>query len=430
MTSLRKKHVSIQFMLSLCLALASAGAHAGGKPKPVVGGPIGKVRVMWQGDASTTATIGIATAAAPSANLKLHYDTVDHGTDAAAYAFTRPLDAKVVAKGMNNGFFRLRELTPATAYYFMVSDGATATARYWFRSAPGAGASRLSIIAGGDSRNNATPRRAANSLVAKLRPDAVLFGGDMTSSGSDSQWAEWFEDWQLSISADGRVTPLVMTRGNHESNNDVMVQLFDTNANVYYATSMGGNLFRAYTLNSETSIGGAQTDWLRADLAANANAVWKVAQYHKPMRPHVASKSDGTNQYRYWAPLFDQFGMDVVVECDAHTVKQTWPIRASSGSGSSDGFVRDDVNGVVYVGEGGWGAPLRDNDKVRAWTRDSAKFNHFQWMLITPREMELRTVRVDNAALVSALTEDNRFSIPNGLDVWNPGNGSVVRLAK
>lgn len=428
MTALRTKHVSVLFLL---MAWLSPDAHAFGKSKPVIpSAAIGKIRLMWHGDASTVATVGFSTASAPSSNLRVYYDTVDHGTQTASYALSRAVDAKNAYKGLNNSFVRLTGLSPATTYYFVVSDGRESTPRYWFRTASATSDQRLSIIAGGDSRNNATPRRAANTLVAKLRPDAVMFGGDMTDSGSDSQWNEWFEDWQLTIASDGRVTPVIMTRGNHESSNDIMVNLFDTNSGVYYATTVGGNLARIYTLNSESSIGGTQTNWLSADLAASSSATWKLAQYHKPMRPHYSGKSDGTNQYRYWAPLFDQHGMDVVVECDTHMVKQTWPIRASSASGNVDGFVRDDNNGVIYVGEGGWGAPLRSADKNRNWTRDSGKFNHFQWFFISERELEIRTVRVDNAAQVAALTDDTRFSIPAGLDVWRPANGEVIRLVK
>ncbi|HAP63004.1 MAG TPA: metallophosphoesterase, partial [Cytophagales bacterium] len=66
-----------------------------------------------------------------------------------------------------------------------------------------------------------------------------------------------------------------------------------------------------------------------------------------PMRPHVGSKSEGNNQYNNWANLFYNYGVKLGVECDAHTVKSTWPIRPSTGSGSDEGFVRDDANGTV-----------------------------------------------------------------------------------
>src|SRR5690606_37521319 len=127
--------------------------------------------------------------------------------------------------------------------------------------------------------------------------DAVVFGGDMTDSGSNTQWHEWFEDWELTIADDGRVTPLIAARGNHERTNDDLRNLFDTPANVYYAVSIGGSLLRIYTLNSESSMGGNQADWLESDLASSTNYRWRIAPYHRPMRPHTTSKSDNTGAY-------------------------------------------------------------------------------------------------------------------------------------
>ena len=119
-----------------------------------------------------------------------------------------------------------------------------------------------------------------------------------------------------------------------------------------------------HTLKTEMSISGSQTSWLSGDLnGAGSNVTWKLAQYHKPMRPHVSSKSEGNNQYNYWSGLFYDHKVNLVIECDAHTVKTTWPDRPSTGSGSDEGFVRDDSNGTVYAGEGCWGAPSRSNDE-------------------------------------------------------------------
>ena len=63
------------------------------------------------------------------------------------------------------------------------------------------------------------------------------------------------------------------------------------------------------------------------------------------------------------------------MESDAHLVKSTWPIRPSTDADNEEGFIRDDKNGTVYVGEGCWGAPLRGADDNKSWTRDSDSFN-------------------------------------------------------
>ncbi len=386
----------------------------------------GKYRLTLRDNPATSIVIGWDQISGN--NPVVHYGTTDYGTNYNNYPNSKAPSRTVSYKGMNNNFVRLTGLTPNTAYYFVIRDSQGTSERFWFKTAP-ADNSRLSFIAGGDSRNNRTPRQRANRLVAKLKPHAVLFGGDMTNGDSNGEWRDWFNDWQLTIANDNRMFPIVATRGNHEDSNNSIYNLFDVpSSNVYYAITFGNNLVRTYTLNTEISISGNQTTWLRNDLNANPNTIWKMAQYHKPMRPHVSSKSEGINQYNNWAQLFYDKGVKLVVECDAHTVKTTWPVRPSTGSGSDEGFVRDNQNGTVYAGEGCWGAPLRTNNDSKNWTRNSAKFNQFKWIFVDESKIEVRTIKVDNEAQVGSVSNNNVFAIPSNLDIWNPSNGSVVTI--
>ena len=387
-----------------------------------------KYRLSLRADPATTIVIGWDQTS--GSNPVVHYGTTDQGTNYNAYSNSKAPDRTVSYRGMNNHFARLTGLQPNTYYYFVIRDSQGTSQRMYFKTAPNNANERLSFIAGGDSRNNRTPRQNANKLVAKLKPTAVLFGGDMTDNDTNSQWIEWFEDWQFTKSGDGRMYPIVATRGNHEGSNNVIYNLFDVpSSNVYYALNFGGNLVRSYTLNTEMSISGSQTSWLSNDLnGAGSNVTWRLAQYHKPMRPHVASKSEGNNQYNYWSGLFYDHKVQLVIECDAHTVKTTWPLRPSTGSGSDEGFIRDDANGTVYAGEGCWGAPTRSNDDNKNWTRNSGSFNQFKWIFVDQSKIEVRTIKVDNASSVGEVSNGNPFQIPSNLDVWNPSNGSVVTI--
>ncbi len=387
-----------------------------------------KYRLSLRADPATTIVIGWDQTS--GSNPVVHYGTTDQGTNYSAYLNSKTPDRSESYRGMNNHFARLTGLQPNTYYYFVIRDSQGTSQRMYFKTAPNNANERLSFIAGGDSRNNRTPRQNANKLVSKLKPTAVLFGGDMTDNDTNAQWIEWFEDWQYTKSGDGRMYPIVATRGNHEGSNDVIYNLFDVpSSNVYYALNFGGNLVRSYTLNTEMSISGSQTSWLSNDLSgAGSNVTWRLAQYHKPMRPHVASKSEGNNQYNYWSGLFYDHKVQLVIECDAHTVKTTWPVRPSTGSGSDEGFIRDDANGTVYAGEGCWGAPTRSNDDNKNWTRNSGSFNQFKWIFVDQSKIEVRTIKVDNASSVGEVSNSNPFQIPNNLDVWNPSNGSVVTI--
>ncbi len=389
-----------------------------------------KYRVIWVNDPATTATIGWNQISGN--NAAVHYDVVDHGTGTTSgtYAFSKTPDVSYTHFTMENTFARLSGLTPNTVYYFIIEDSEGSSQQFSFKTAPNDPSVRLSFIAGGDSRNNTNVRINANKMVAKLRPHAVLFGGDMTNLDVFYAWTAWFDHWQYTTGSDGRMTPIVPARGNHEKNNESIYKLFDTNTNVYYATTFGGNLVRMYTLNTHISITGAQTTWLEDDLSDpnNCDVLWKMAQYHKPMRPHVAGKAEGNTHYTAWAPLFYEHNVNLVVDCDSHTSKSTWPITPSNAAGSDEGFVRDDNDGTVYIGEGCWGAPLRNNDDNKTWTRDSGMFNQFKWIFIDENGIEARTIRYDNVDLVGVLDDNTRFNMPANIDIWNPSNGAVIAI--
>ncbi len=387
-----------------------------------------RYRVVWVDDPATQSTIGWNQVS--GTNPVVYYDVVDHGTVIGDYSFSQSPNAIYNYKGMNNHFARLTGLQPNTVYYFVIADSEGTSQRFSFRTAPDDPSIPLSIITGGDSRNNTSVRINANKMVAKLRPHCVMFGGDMINFDNNSSWQDWLLHWQYTTGSDGRMTPIVPTRGNHESSNASIEKLFDTNADVYYAMNLGGNLVRAYTLNTNISISGNQTDWLEEDLASATacNTIWKIAQYHKPMRPHTSGKSEGNSMYTYWAPLFYKYNMNLVSDSDSHTCKTTWPIRPTTDSGSDEGFTTDMDNGTVYIGEGCWGAPLRTNDDNKSWTRNSGRFNQFKWLFIDQSKIEARTVRYDNVDFVSALDDATRFNMPNNIDIWYPSNGDVITI--
>jgi hypothetical protein len=384
-----------------------------------------KFRISWVSDPATTAVIAWnqASGTAPV----LHLDINDYKQKAEEYAVRKKADRVVQAKGMENHIVRLSGLRPHTTYYFLVKDSEGVSQRMFFTTAPNTPDQRLSIVAGGDSRNFRDARRDANLLVAKLRPHCVMFGGDFTESDSPDQWQEWLDDWQLTIAKDGRMTPIIVARGNHEASNQVLLDLFDVRSEqVFYAFSLGGDLVRIYTLNTLIPAGGEQKEWLENDLQSHENVKWKLAHYHYPMRPHTASKSEKNDQVVFWAGLFHQYRMNLVVECDAHVVKSTYPIRPDNGTGSDEGFIRDDETGTVYVGEGCWGAPLRVNNDDKSWTRASASFNQFHWIFIDKEKIEMRIVQTDGASYVADIDPNNIFRSPRGLSVWSPHSGDVV----
>jgi hypothetical protein len=205
-----------------------------------------------------------------------------------------------------------------------------------------------------------------------------------------------------------------------------MSDVFDwKNPDTYGAWSLGDR-FRVYVLNTEHPPGGAQRAWLAKDLARHACVPFKMAQYHRPIRPHAQRKREGQAQYTHWAGLFYQAQMSLVVECDSHLVKRTWPLRPALEG--EEGFLRDDRAGTVYIGEGGWGAPLREPDDAKTWTRATARFNQVTWVHVWPDRLEVRTLMTDAIDEMASVDAAAPLKVPHKLPLWSPKTGAVVTI--
>jgi hypothetical protein len=386
-----------------------------------------KYRLILNDDPATTGTVAWNQTASAVGTSTIYYGTEDFGINWATYPSSQMPDRNSTAQGMNTQFARLKDLEPNTAYYFVLRNPITnvISKRYFFKTLPN-DQSRLSFIAGGDSRTDGTPdvlanrqaRLNANMTVAKLKPHAVFFGGDYTFGDTPMEWDYWLNDWQLTISEEGQLFGIVPTRGNHEFIPTTVYDLFDVpSQDAYYALSFGGDVVRVYTLNSEISVAGDQAQWLQNDLEKNnARNCWTFAQYHTPIRPHESGKAENDDQYDAWAGLFYKHGMDIVFESDSHVVKTTKGLKPDIDG--ELGFSEDAVNGTYFVGEGCWGAPTRANDDDKEWTLASGSFNQVKWVFVDCERIELRTVMTDDIDQVKPLT--NQFAVPSNMPLWNP----------
>jgi len=407
-------------------------------------------RLSYRDDPATTIVVGWCDNGI-SVNAQVYYGTVDCGTNYLNYPLSHGIDRSVENYyGLNHQFARLTQLTPNTVYYFVVRDDQGISARMCFKTLPDNANTPVSFIAGGDSRT-AIPkeypdsmlcrpwRQDANRLVAKISPDFIAFSGDYVVLGSVLHcWKDWFDDWQLTITREGRLFPIIPTLGNHEANTD-LYNLFDIpNASSYYSMSIAGNLLRIYTLNTDIKCDSTQRAWLENDLqlhTGNANEpYWKFAQYHYPFAAH-AGYPVNTEMIDCWASLFQTYKINLVAESHAHIIKVTWPVITSSSAESDNGFIRNDSCGIVYVGEGSWGAPLRDlyttysPDAAFKWTRNQEKMPGFQLVWVSKEKIEVRVIKFENVNNVGQVgINDPPFSLPSNIVLWNPSNGSVVTL--
>jgi hypothetical protein len=253
---------------------------------------------------------------------------------------------------------------------------------------------------------------------------AIIFDGDLTDAGSAAELQSWFDDYTNTIATDGRITPIVLAEGNHETGVVNISNLYDTPndgtnyENNYNSLPFGGKLLRVYSLNSNLTDYTVETAWLKSQLMSYGNStIWNLPQYHLPVRPTTSVKSNNDNEYQQWVPLFEQYNVKLVQEADAHVFSMTWPIKSSSATGNAQGFVRDNVNGIVYFGQGGWGAPLYVADNPKSWTRGYEAVNHFMLLHLYPDHIDIYTIRFENEPNVPVLMDQTRFTIPGQLSL-------------
>jgi hypothetical protein len=410
--------------------------------------------LVWNSD--PTSTITIAWDQLLGKNPVVYYGLEDFGRDWSKYSnSTKPSRTTSGYRGMNTHFAQLTGLLPNKNYYFIVKDSKGLSDRMWFKTAPD-NPQPFSLLVGGDTKSSGEALRAgrfSNQMVPKLRPLFVVYNGDFTSGDgtNDENWKQWFSDWEtLTKTDDGRMFPLVPVHGNHENGDKtVLNKLFNTPyqyddpENIYYSLSFGGDYFHFIALNSEIEEGGKQKEWLEKDLKEHYHYQFKMAGYHKPFRPHTKRKSENEAQAEHWAWLLYQYGLDLSTDGDSHMSKITYPLKPVSLDKDSSGFIRDDYNGTMFIGEGSWGASPRPNDDDKSWTMRSGSFNQIKWLQVFPPQngqaahIDIRTVitstRDENDIAVShvndveALTENNVFKIPENIKLFStPLTGTVV----
>lgn len=401
------------------------------------------VRVGWQGNASKEATISFT----PSGSNNNPYISYGYTTNESSWS-TRPVTFTTSMASITHKHIRLSGLNPDSPVYFRVCDNNGCGDRYWFRTAPNNN-SPFVVVAGGDTRSGWTNRQDGNRLVAKIRPLFVMHGGDFTNSNNYSEWRQWLIDWELSYSSDNingydykRVYPMISTHGNHEDSDiSTICRVFGVDAtrnnscsanDTYYSVDVSP-LLRVYTLNSQfqgesSSLRNAQNNWLANDLASNgSDSTWRFAQYHKPMFPHYTGKSDNRTLFDWWAQLFYDYSMNVVVESDTHMTKLT-DVVVPSGNNFSVAS-----SGTVYVGEGSWGAPARSANDPKSYTLDLASIQQFKVITVSNDGLDLRTAQFNSSASTLSRTQrnNNPTVLPNNVSWWSAnGVGEVLALGQ
>ncbi|MFZ7110150.1 MAG: metallophosphoesterase [Desulfatiglandales bacterium] len=265
-----------------------------------------------------------------------------------------------------------RDLRPGTMYAYRV--GADESWSEWnhFKTAEG-GSRPFSFVYLGD------PQEEVKSMCSRVfraaykkAPDADFwfFVGDLVDNGDrDEEWGELF----YAFGWIPRTTPMILLPGNHEYPDKRYVKgasfrLFPLwrphfslpengprglEETVYFVDYQG---VRFVMLNGNERLE-EQAAWLDGVLSKNPQA-WTIAGIHQPVYS-TAKYRDSSRLQELLVPIFDKYGVDLVLQGHDHTYCRTHKIRNGARVGENE-------KGTVYVisvsGPKFYGARTRHED--------------------------------------------------------------------
>ena len=246
---------------------------------------------------------------------------------------------------------KLDGLKPGTRYNYKVSYDNSSLESASFTTAPVPGTQNWRMVAYGDNRTYPETHRRIVTQILKLNPSMIIHSGDLVARGDNyAQWKEQYFDPMKGLSENITVFPSL---GNHEMNSPLYYEymsLPDENGESYYSFDYGNAHFIALNSNEREApfeIDSEQTKWLIKDLKENADAEWKIVFFHHPLfRCHPTR---GIEPQRWvWQEVFEDYGVDLVVNGHDHYYQRTYGIGSYQGQPS---------RGVYHLISGGGGAP-------------------------------------------------------------------------
>lgn len=262
-------------------------------------------------------------------------------------------------------------------------------------STPAAGSAERAVYA---NDNLGSPSAGDTTLgVERLRPLFHLFNGDLCYANlADDRVRTWWDFWNNNTRS-ARNRPWMPSPGNHENelgNGPIGYRAYQTYFSLPPAhgqTDVTRGLWYAFTVGSMRVVaianddvtyqdagdsyvrgysGGAQKAWLREELAAaraDTSIDWLVVCMHQ-VAVSTADKFNGADLgiRQEWVPLFDQYGVDLVVCGHEHHYERSHPIRGQQANSTLTPIPRasatdviDTTRGTVHmvIGGGGTSAP-------------------------------------------------------------------------
>ena len=199
---------------------------------------------------------------------------------------------------------------------------------------------------------------APNASFILSAGDQIDYAGTDSSDGKNVRESEYAG---FTYPALLRMLPLATTVGNHESkgtdykyhynNPNSEDGLGSTNSGSDYYFSYGNVLFISLNSNNRNTV--EHRELLKKAVESNPDAKWKVVMFHHDIygsgQPH--SDTDGANLRALFAPLMDEFGIDMCLTGHDHSYARSY-LMADGTAIQYDDSVAINPEGTLYIAAG------------------------------------------------------------------------------
>lgn len=199
---------------------------------------------------------------------------------------------------------------------------------------------------------------APNASFILSAGDQIDYAGTDSSDGKNVRESEYAG---FTYPALLRMLPLATTIGNHESkgtdykyhynNPNSEDGLGSTNSGSDYYFSYGNVLFISLNSNNRNTV--EHRELLKKAVESNPDAKWKVVMFHHDIygsgQPH--SDTDGANLRALFAPLMDEFGIDMCLTGHDHSYARSY-LMAEGTAIQYDDSVAINPEGTLYIAAG------------------------------------------------------------------------------
>jgi 3',5'-cyclic AMP phosphodiesterase CpdA len=347
-------------------------------------------------------------------------------------------------------FVEIRELLPATKYYYEIGSGSSVYAtgpEYFFETHPDINCTAPFAFAAFGDFGNGDPSQmevAARLSQEQARFDFALLLGDIVYSRGEREryFDRYFQVYQNLI----RHQTWWPTLGNHDiraENGAAYFEFFVTPANNpyqyehYYSFDYGSA--HIVSLDGQLMVDPPQIDeqlaWLRADLqsARNRGQRWLIVMWHEAPYSGGTHSGDGFAK-RFFVPIMNEFGVDLVLCGHSHVAERTYLLVDSLiVDNHPNKYLKNAFTpGTIYVvsGCGGEDGPLENpahplmafqRGEVHGFELISIDRDTLRGQFITAAGDIIDDFRIIKSGL-GPLRPSISLTSPNGGELWESGS--------